>query len=103
MSYYTNESLKSAAQKIKNEFEIGGASWEGVALKIASLELKLEAAKNGLGIDYRIDYGTWDGSYCANEKDITHFDPKCCDHDYESACPCCLGDCDDCQDEQNIQ
>jgi len=78
----TNETLKSRAQDIQKEFENGGASWEGVALEIAR---------------------TWDGSYCANEKDITHYDPKCCTHDYESGCPCCLGDCDDCQDEQNIQ
>jgi len=92
ISYYTNETLKSTAQVIKNDFEMGGASWEGVALEIARLQLSLG-----------IDYGTWDGSYCANEKDITHYDPKCCTHDYESACACCLAECDDCQDEQNIQ
>jgi len=103
MSYFTNESLKSTAQKIKNDFEIGGATWEGVALKIASLELKLEAVKNGLGADFRIDYGTWDGSYCASEADITHYDPKCCDHDFNFGCPCCDNECDNCYEEQNIQ
>jgi hypothetical protein len=103
-SYYTNETLKSTAQGIKNDFEIGGASWEGVALEIARLQLSLkEFKKLGLDIDKGIDLGTWDGSYCASEKDITHYDPKCCTHDFESACACCLGDCDDCQDEQNIQ
>ena len=103
-SYYTNETLKSTANRILREFEGGGASWEGVALEIARLELSLkEFKKLGLDIDKGIDYGTWDGSYCASEKDITLFDPKCCDHDYESSCECCLGDCDDCIDEQNIQ
>jgi len=100
----TNESLKSRAQKIQKEFENGGASWEGVALEIARLELSLETIKKeGLGVEIGIDLGTWDGHYCANEEDITHYDPKCCDHDYKSDCPCCLGDCDDCQDEQNIK
>ena len=103
MSYFTNETLKTKAQEIKQEFENSGASWEGVALEIARLELKLEAVKEGLGVDFRIDLGTWDGSYCANEEDITLLDPKCCEHEFESACPCCLGDCDECQDEQNIQ
>ena len=103
-SYYTNETLKSTAQGIKNDFEIGGATWEGVALEIARLQLSLkEFKKLGLDIDKGIDLGTWDGSYCASEKEITHYDPKCCQHSYESACPCCLGDCDECQDEQNIQ
>jgi hypothetical protein len=100
----TNDTLKSRAQDIKQEFENGGASWEGVALEIARLELSLEAIKkDGLGEEIGIDLGTWDGHYCASEKDITLFDPKCCDHDYESACPCCLGDCDECHDEGNIQ
>jgi hypothetical protein len=100
----TNETLKSRAQKIQQEFENGGASWEGVALEIARLELSLEAIKKeGLGVEIGIDLGTWDGAYCANEEDITHYDPKCCAHDYESACACCLAECDDCQDEQNIQ
>ena len=103
MSYFTNETLKTTASRILREFEGGGASWEGVALVIARLELKLKAVEEGKGIDYKIDLGTWDGSYCASEKEITHYDPKCCQHDYESACACCLGDCDDCQDEQNIQ
>ena len=103
-SYYTNETLKSTARKIMQEFENGGASWEGVALEIARLQLSLkEYKKLGLDIDKGIDYGTWDGSYCASEADITLFDPKCCTHDYESGCACCLGDCDECQDEQNIQ
>jgi hypothetical protein len=103
-SYYTNETLISTAQDIKQDFEIGGATWEGVALEIARLQLSLkEFKKLGLDVDTGIDLGTWDGSYCASEEDITLFDPKCCEHDYESACPCCLGDCDDCQDEQNIQ
>ena len=103
-SYYTNETLISTAQDIKKDFEIGGATWEGVALEIARLQLSLkEYKKLGLDIDKGIDYGTWDGSYCASEADITLFDPKCCTHDYESGCACCLGDCDDCQDEQNIQ
>ena len=102
--YYTNETLKSRAQKIQREFETGGASWEGVALEIARLELSLEAIKKeGLGVEIGIDLGTWDGAYCASEEDITLYDPKCCDHEYESACACCLGDCDDCQDEQNIK
>ena len=100
----TNETLKSKAQDIKREFDNGGASWEGVALEIARLELSLEAIKkNGLGVEIGIDFGTWDGHYCANEEDITLFDSKCCAHDYESACPCCLGDCDDCHDEGNIK
>ena len=103
-SYYTNETLKSTAQDIKNNFETGGATWEGVALEIARLQLSLkEFKKLGLDVDTGIDLGTWDGSYCASEEDITHYDPKCCRHSYESGCPCCLGDCDDCQDEQNIQ
>jgi hypothetical protein len=41
----TNETLKSRAQKIQQEFENGGASWEGLALEIARLELSLEAIK----------------------------------------------------------
>jgi hypothetical protein len=103
MSYFTNETLKSTAQGILRDFETSGASWEGVALEIARLQLKIKAVREGLGVDFRIDLGTWDGSYCASEKDITHYDPKCCAHDFESACACCLGDCDECQDEQNIQ
>ena len=103
-SYYTNETLISTAQDIKKDFEIGGATWEGVALEIARLQLSLkEYKKLGLDIDKGIDYGTWDGSYCASEKDITLFDPKCCDHNFNHRCPCCLGDCDKCQNEQNIQ
>jgi hypothetical protein len=104
MAYFTNESLKSAAQKILTDFETGGASWEGVALTIAALELRMEAAREGLGIDYKIDLGSWDGSFCANEKDVTIYDPKCCDHDFESGCACCMAECENCQeDEQNIQ
>jgi hypothetical protein len=103
-SYYTSETLKSNAQDILRDFETAGATWEGVALEIARLQLSLkEFKKLGLDIDKGIDLGTWDGAYCASEKDITLFDPKCCKHDYESACPCCLGDCDDCHDEPNIQ
>jgi hypothetical protein len=103
-SYYTSETLKSNAQDILRDFETAGATWEGVALEIARLQLSLkEFKKLGLDIDKGIDLGTWDGSYCASEKDVTLFDPKCCKHDYESACPCCLGDCDDCHDEPNIQ
>jgi len=57
----TNETLKSRAQKIQQEFENGGASWEGVALEIARLELSLEAIKKeGLGVEIGIDLGTWD-------------------------------------------
>ena len=103
MSYFTNETLKSAAQDILKDFETGGASWEGVALEIARLQLKLKAVEEGLGAEFRIDLGTWDGAYCASEEDVTHYDPKCCQHDFESGCACCLGDCDECQDEQNIQ
>ena len=104
MNYITNETLKSKAQDIQKEFETGGASWEGVALEIARLELTLEAIKkDGLEALVGIDLGTWDGAYCASEEDITHYDPKCCDHDYESGCACCLGDCDECHDEGNIQ
>jgi hypothetical protein len=103
MSHFTNEALKSAAQDILKDFETGGASWEGVALTIAALELRLQAAREGLGLDFKIDLGTWDGAYCASEKDITHFDPKCCDHDYESGCPCCGNNCDNCYEEQNIK
>jgi hypothetical protein len=104
MNYYTSETLKSTAQDILKDFETAGATWEGVALEIARLQLSLkEFKKLGLNIDKGIDLGTWDGAYCASEKDITLFDPKCCKHDYESACPCCLGDCDDCHDEGNIQ
>lgn len=100
----TNDTLKSKAQDIQREFETGGASWEGVALEIARLELTLEAIKkDGLEALVGIDLGTWDGHYCASEEDITLFAPKCCEHDFESACACCMGDCDDCQDEQNIQ
>jgi hypothetical protein len=103
-SYYTSETLKSNAQDILRDFETAGATWEGVALEIARLQISLkEFKKLGLDIDKGIDLGTWDGAYCASEKDITLFDPKCCKHDYESACPCCLGDCDDCHDEPNIQ
>ena len=103
MSYFTNETLKSTAQDILRDFETGGASWEGVALEIARLQLKIKAVREGLGVDFRIDLGTWDGAYCASEEDITHYDPKCCKHDFDEGCACCLGDCDDCQDEQNIQ
>ena len=103
-SYYTNETLKSTAQNILKDFEVVGASWEGVALEIARLELSLkEFKKMGLNLSKGIDYGTWDGSYCANENDITHFDPKCCSHDYESGCACCLGDCEKCEEKQNIK
>jgi hypothetical protein len=103
MSYFTNETLKSTAQDILKDFETAGATWEGVALEIARLQLKLQAVREGLGADFRIDLGSWDGAYCASEKDVTHYDPKCCDHDYESSCACCLAECDECQDEQNIQ
>ena len=100
----TNETLKSKAQDIKQEFDNGGASWEGVALEIARLELSLEAIKkDGLEAEIKIDLGTWDGHYCANEKDITHYDPKCCDHDYESGCPCCGNECDNCYEEENTK
>ena len=51
-SYYTNETLISTAQDIKKDFEIGGATWEGVALEIARLQLSLkEFKKLGLDID----------------------------------------------------
>jgi hypothetical protein len=104
MDYYTSETLKSTAQDILKDFETAGATWEGVALEIARLQISLkEFKKLGLDVNKGIDLGTWDGSYCASEKDITLFDPKCCDHDYESACPGCLGDCDDCHDEGNVQ
>jgi len=104
MSYFNNENLKSRAQDILKDFEQGGATWEGVALAIARLELKAQALEQGLGSFFRIDLGTWDGSYCANEKDITHYDPKCCDHDFESGCACCMAECENCQEEvQNIQ
>jgi hypothetical protein len=100
----TNETLKSKAQDIQKEFENGGASWEGVALEIARLELTLEAIKkDGLEALVGIDLGTWDGAYCASEEDITHYDPKCCDHDYESGCPCCGNQCDNCYAEENIK
>ena len=100
----TNETLKSKAQDIQKEFETGGASWEGVALEIARLELSLEAIKKeGLGVEIGIDFGTWDGHYCASEEDITHYDPKCCDHDYESGCPCCFNECDNCYEEENTK
>jgi hypothetical protein len=100
----TNDTLKSRAQDIKQEFENGGASWEGVALEIARLELTLEAIKkDGLEALVGIDLGTWDGAYCASEEDITLFAPKCCDHDYESGCPCCGNNCDNCYEEQNIK
>jgi hypothetical protein len=103
-SYYTNETLKSTAQNIKNNLELGGATWEGVALEIARLQLSLkEYKKLGIDLEVGIDLGTWDGLPNASEADITHYDPKCCDHDYKSGCPCCLGDCYDCQDKQNIQ
>jgi len=100
----TNEVLKSTAQNIMKDFDTGGASWEGVALEIARLQLSINAIKEeGVGVEIGIDLGTWDGAYCANEEDITLRDPKCCSHDYESGCPCCLNDCEECQDEQNIQ
>ena len=100
----TNETLKSKAQDIQKEFENGGASWEGLALEIARLELTLEAIKkNGLDVEIGIDLGTWDGAYCASEEDITLFDPKCCEHDYESACACCIGECDNCYEEENTK
>ena len=100
----TNETLKSKAQDIQKEFETGGASWEGVALEIARLELSLEAIKkDGLEAEIKIDLGTWDGHYCASEEDITHYDPKCCDHDYESGCPCCFNECDNCYEEENTK
>jgi len=100
----TNETLKSKAQDIQKEFETGGASWEGVALEIARLELTLEAIKkDGLEALVGIDLGTWDGQYCASEEDITHYDPKCCDHDYESGCPCCGNECDNCYEEENTK
>ena len=104
-SYYTSETLKDTAQDILKDFETAGATWEGVALEIARLQLSLkEFKKLGLDVEQGIDLGTWDGSYCASEKDITHYAPKCCEHDYESACACCLAECEDCQeDEQNIQ
>lgn len=93
----TNDTLKSRAQDIQREFETGGASWEGVALEIARLELTLEAIKkDGLEALVGIDLGTWDGHYCASEEDITLFAPKCCEHDYESACACCMAECDNC-------
>lgn len=100
----TNEVLKSTAQDILRDFQTGGASWEGVALEIARLRLSINAIKEeGVGVEIGIDFGTWDRHYCASEEDITLFNPKCCEHDYESACPCCIGECDECQDEQNIQ
>jgi hypothetical protein len=100
----TNETLKSTAQDILKDFETAGATWEGVALEIARLQLIHEAIrKDGLEALVGIDLGTWDGAYCASEEDITLFAPKCCDHDYESGCACCLAECDECQDEQNIQ
>ena len=103
-SYYTNETLKSTAQDILKDFETAGATWEGVALERARLHLSLkEFKKLGLDVDKGIDLGTWDGSYCANEKDITHYAPKCCEHDYESGCPCCGNECDNCYEEQDIQ
>jgi hypothetical protein len=100
----TNETLKSKAQDIQKEFETGGASWEGLALEIARLELTLEAIKkDGLEAEIKIDLGSWDGAYCASEEDITLFDPKCCEHDYESACACCIGECDNCYEEENTK
>ena len=101
----TNETLKSKAQDIQQEFENGGASWEGVALEIARLELIIEAIKkNGLEAEIGIDLGSWDGAYCASEEDITLYDEKCCDHDLETGCPCCDNKCDNCfENEQNIQ
>lgn len=104
-SYYTSETLKSTAQEILKDFETAGATWEGVALEIARLQLSLkEYKKSGLALDKGIDLGSWDGSYCASGQDVTHYAPKCCDHDYESGCACCLGDCDECaEDVQNIQ
>jgi hypothetical protein len=102
--YLTNEVLKSTAQDILLDFETGGASWEGVALEIARLRLSIEAIKeDGLGAEVGIDLGSWDGHYCASEEDITLRDPKCCQHSYESGCACCAGECDECQDEQNIK
>lgn len=104
MAYFNNENLKSRAQDILKEFEQGGATWEGVALALARQELKVQALQQGFGDGMSIDLGTWDGSYCASEKDITHYDPKCCNHDFESACACCIAECDNCQEDvQNIQ
>lgn len=100
----TDETLKSRAQEILKEFESAGASWEGVALAIARLELSLDAIKQyGADKGVKINLGTWDGEYCASEKDITIFEPKCCDHDYESGCACCLGDCPDCKYDENVK
>ena len=47
MSYFTNETLKSTAQGILRDFETSGASWEGVALEIARLQLKIKAVRDG--------------------------------------------------------
>ena len=100
----TDETLKTRAQDILGEFESAGASWEGVALAIARLELSLDAVKQyGADKGVRINLGTWDGEYCATDRDITLFDTKCCEHEYESACACCTGDCPNCQHDENIK
>ena len=56
ISYYTNETLKSTAQDIKNDFEISGATWEGVALEIARLQLGATQCATGHGGE-----GSWAG------------------------------------------
>lgn len=100
----TDETLKTMAQDIFNDFQTSGANWQGVALTIAYLQLSVDALKKyGADQPLAINLGTWDGEYCASEKDITIFAPKCCDHDYESGCACCLGDCINCQYDENIK
>ena len=86
----------------KEEFaEAYANNYEGAVLS----DLELENAVNDYNgrVDNFLDALFEDVLADAREGGFNEIDPKCCEHDYESACACCIGECDNCYEEENTK
>lgn len=62
---------------------------------INNLLLQIEEPTNSDQEDE--DYETKIINYSIEDFDVN---PKCCEHDFESACACCMAECDNCLEAQ---
>jgi phospholipase/lecithinase/hemolysin len=83
----------------KEEFaEAYANNYEGAVLS----DLELENAVNDYNgrVDNFLDALFEDVLADAREGGFNEIDPKCCKHDFESACACCMKECPNCPDEE---
>ena len=85
----------------KEEFaEAYANNYEGAVLS----DLELENAVNDYNgrVDNFLDALFEDVLADAREGGFNEIDPKCCKHDFESSCACCMKDCPNCLDDEAI-